>query len=59
MSQKAVDIAKELERIVAANRYNFMKQPSHTGIPRLVSLVEDLARIIEMEERKPYMKSLD
>ena len=59
MSQKTLDLAKELERIVAANRYNFMRQPSHTGIPRLVTLVEDLVRRLEMEERKPYQKSQD
>lgn len=59
MSQKALDIAKELERIVAANRYNLMRQPSHTGIPHLVTLIEDLVRILDTEERKPYMKSRD
>ena len=54
--QKPIDLAREMDRIVAANRYTLMRQPSHTGIPHLVTLVEDLVRLLDKTERKTYTK---
>lgn len=54
MPLKALDLAREFERIIAANRHTLLRQPSHTGIPRLVTLAEELVKILDKEERKSY-----
>ena len=57
VGHKAIDVAREIERIIAANRYTLMRQPSHTGIPHLVTLGEDLVRILEHAELRPVVKT--
>ena len=54
MAQKALEVARDIERIISANRYTLIRQPSHTGIPQLVTLAEDLVRILEKAEHKTY-----
>jgi hypothetical protein len=56
MTTSAMDVAREMERIIDANRHTLMRQPSHTGIPRLVILAEDLVKILQREDRKTFQK---
>jgi len=56
MNQKAIDIAKEIERIISSNRYTLMRLPSHTGIPHMVTLIEDLVRMLDKENLKHKLR---
>ena len=56
MAEKAIDIAREMQRIIEANRYSLVRQPSHTGIPHLVTLMDDLVRILDKSERKTFQR---